>query len=537
MHFTMHLVMLEALDRAHGLGTLLRVLTGKEFSTDRVDLMRYFLKKYAICPNSELICQQSGLLSMTYEGTGTLMDRTRGSASRFTRTFPVAWVLTGLLPGAARAAADSAGVSPVRAGSLAPDVAPYQGMFWLLIALLLVQSMAVALLLRKLRRQREAQELLRGSEERFRMLVENSMVASYLIDQDEIIQYANRTLCAMFGYQQEDVVGKMGFGVLIAPGDLPRVTENLGKRVSSYEACGVHRNGEPIDLEILGWGTSCAGRRVVVGSLLDISPRKRMESQMQLERLQREELNRNLERSIREQVEKSREKDRYLLQQSRFAAMGEMISNIAHQWRQPLNKLGIVMQRMQMEQEKGVMTDGLMEERVGNGMELLLGLSLTIDDFRNFFRPEAEPAPFSLSGAVRKTVSFFEASCLDHDIKIGVVGDSNLVYNGHVVEFRQALLNILNNARDALLENKVAQPTIVVGMRDEEHRSVLTVRDNAGGIDPEIIDKIFDPYFTTKGLGNRTGIGLYMAKTIIDQNMGRILVRNLEDGAEFRIVV
>lgn len=99
-------------------------------------------------------------------------------------------------------------------------------------------------------------------------------------------------------------------------------------------------------------------------------------------------------------------------------------------------------------------------------------------------------------------------------------------------------MNILNNARDALLETRAANGSITIGMRDEEHRSVLTVRDNAGGIDPQIIDKIFDPYFTTKGKGNRAGVGLYMAKTIIDQNMqGRIFVKNLQDGAEFRIVV
>ena len=453
----------------------------------------------------------------------------------------------GLLAAAAAgsaAAADPALLDAARGVPLPPDCGAFQGAVWMLLALLALQSTAVGFLCWRLSRRRQAEEQLRAGEERFRLLVESSQVASYLIDRDGAIHYANRALCAMFGYQQQDVVGKLGLSSLIAPDDLQRVLENSRQRLdglpapSRYEAGGVHRNGEPIDLEITGSSASLGGSALLAGSLLDVSRLKRAESLLSQERAQREEMTRNLEERIREEVDRSREKDRLMLQQSRFAAMGEMIGNIAHQWRQPLNKLGIVLQRLQMEQENGELTETLMEQRVGDGMGLLLGLSRTIDDFRNFFRPEAAPEPFSLAGAVVKTVRFFEASCADYHIRIVIEGDSSLIYNGHVVEFRQALLNILNNARDAHLERGGADPSITVGLRDEEHRCVLTVRDNAGGVDPAIIDKIFDPYFTTRGMGNRTGIGLYMAKTIIDQQMqGRIMVRNMLDGAEFRIVL
>ena len=475
------------------------------------------------------------------------MDGTVGRSQRFPRVFMVAaGALMASWGGAVATASEPSAFAPLppETASSLLDCSRYQGVVWASIGLLLLQSTAVVLLLRNVRRRRETEAQLRASEERFRLLVENSLSANYLIDRDGIIQYANRTLCAMFGYQQEDLVGKMSFRAIIAPDDLPRVAANFANRLEGldiparYEAGGLHRNGELIDLEILGTLAHCAGKSVVIGSLLDITQRKQAESNMLQERQQREEMNRTLERRIREEVGKSREKDKFMLQQSRFAAMGEMIGNIAHHWRQPLNKLGMVLQRMQMEQEKGVLTDRLMEERVGHGMDLLLSLSRTIDDFRNFFRPERDPAPFSLSGAVVKTVDFFRASCTDHDIKISIEGESTLIHNGHVVEFRQVLLNILNNARDALLEGGGEDRSIFVAMRDEEQRSVLTIRDNAGGIDPEIMHKIFDPYFTTKGKGNRTGIGLYMAKTIIDQNMqGRIFVRNLAEGAEFRIVL
>jgi len=266
--------------------------------------------------------------------------------------------------------------------------------------------------------------------------------------------------------------------------------------------------------------------------------RERAERLLQQEQLLQEGVNRDLEQRIRQEVEKSRAKDRLMLQQSRFAAMGEMIGNIAHQWRQPLNTLGLVIQQIQMEQEKGVMTDRLMKERVGKAMELLLNLSRTIDDFRNFFGQEVEAAPFKLAQVAVKTVNFFEPSCQDHDIKVSIEGGSDLLFTGRANEFSQALLNILNNARDALLESRPAKPWIAVGIRDDQQRTVITVRDNAGGIDAEIIGKIFDPYFTTKEEGKGTGIGLYMAKSIIGRNMhGQLSVSNLTEGAEFKIVI
>ena len=276
----------------------------------------------------------------------------------------------------------------------------------------------------------------------------------------------------------------------------------------------------------------------IVLLLRKMRQRERAERILQKEQLHQDELTRNLERRILAEVEKGREKDRLMLQQSRFAAMGEMIGNIAHQWRQPLNMLGLLIQQMQMEQEKGEMTDRLMEQRVAKGMELLLYLSRTIDDFRNFFRPELEAAPFKLAQVVVKTVGFFAPSCQDHNIKVTVEGKSDLVFTGHANEFSQALLNILNNARDALLERAPAQPYIRVKMRDDQRRSVITISDNGGGIDEEVIDKVFDPYFTTKEEGKGTGIGLYMAQSIISRNMqGEILVANLAEGAEFKIVV
>ena len=430
-----------------------------------------------------------------------------------------------------------------RAQTLSEEYRDHSETIWIVAFALLLQSAAITLLMRSAKRRRQADQLQRESEERFRMLAENSQTGIYIVDQMETIRYANRTIMEIFGYSQEEMIG-MSFGSLICQEHLPCVVENFKNRIaglpasSHYELRGRHRDGSQIDIEMFEALSRTSGIPNIIGTVLDISARKRDERHMQQQQVDLEEMNHTLEQRIAEEVESSREKDRLMMQQSRFAAMGEMIGNIAHQWRQPLNMLGIVIQQMQMEQEKGQLTPEVMEQRVAKGMELLLYLSRTIDDFRNFFRPGIEPRSFSLAKAVDKTVNFFEPSCSGHGIKVTVEGKCSLMYTGHVNEFSQALLNILNNARDALLEKEFREPRIVVSLHDKGCRGVVTVRDNAGGIAPDVIDKIFDPYFTTKEEGKGTGVGLYMAKTIIERHMqGSIYVKNFQDGAEFTVIV
>ena len=427
--------------------------------------------------------------------------------------------------------------------TLSEEYQNHQEGIWIVACALLLQSAAIYLLVRSARCRRQSDQLLRESEERFRMLAENSQTGIFMVDRREIITYVNRSIGEIFGYRPDQMLGT-SFSTLISEQDLPCVVENFqnllaGRPANShYEVRGRHCSGSQIDIELFEAMSSSSGAPGVIGTVLDISARKSGEHSMKLQQSELELLNRTLEQRIAGEVEKSREKDRMMMQQSRFAAMGEMIGNIAHQWRQPLNMLGILIQQMQMEQEKGELSAEVMQERVTKGMDLLLYLSRTIDDFRNFFRPGIEPRPFSLAKAIAKTVDFFEPSCSERGIKVTVEGNSALMYTGHVNEFAQALLNILNNARDALLERRPEEPGIVIALHDDGRRGIVTVRDNAGGIAPEVLDKIFDPYFTTKEEGKGTGVGLYMARTIIERHMqGSIGVRNLATGAEFTIVL
>jgi len=249
-------------------------------------------------------------------------------------------------------------------------------------------------------------------------------------------------------------------------------------------------------------------------------------------------LNQELEKRVKERTAELREKDQLLLLQSRQAAMGEMIGNIAHQWRQPLNTLGLTIQQLPLFYDLGELTREFLAQNVGSSMDLIQHMSQTIDDFRNYFRPDKEKVEFKVHDALLNSLALLEGSLQSPQISIEIVLKADPVIYGFRNEFAQVLLNILNNARDALTAKEIDAPRVTITIFTAGERSVVTIADNAGGIPEGIIGKIFDPYFTTKGPQQGTGVGLFMSKSIIEKNMGgRLKVRNIDAGAEFRIEV
>jgi len=248
------------------------------------------------------------------------------------------------------------------------------------------------------------------------------------------------------------------------------------------------------------------------------------------------QLNETLEQRIKEAVNELREKDRMLIIQGRQAVMGEMIGNISHQWRQPLNMLGLLSQELQATYKYGKFSTEYINDNVKKTMELIRHMSKTIDDFRSFSQSDKDKVDFNVLEMIEKTLSLLEGSFKTHGISIEIKATGDPSISGYPNEFGQVLLNIVNNARDALLARKADSPTITIGLRTEAGKTVVTVIDNAGGIPEGIIDRVFDPYFTTKGPEKGTGIGLHMSKTIIEKHMnGTLSVRNVGNGAEFRI--
>jgi len=218
--------------------------------------------------------------------------------------------------------------------------------------------------------------------------------------------------------------------------------------------------------------------------------------------------------------------------------MGEMINNIAHQWRKPLNTLGLTIQDFLMLQELSESDRKSLEEGVSNAMELIKHMSQTIDDFKNYLKPDKEKVKFRIYDVVKRALLLLEENCCRQEIRIDVVENDTGNIQGYPNELLQALLNILINAIDALTEKGDADRRITITIDAGPQNSVLTVADNAGGIHEKIMDQIFDPYITSKESGKGTGIGLYLSRTIIEKSMGgNLTARNIPGGAEFRIEI
>ncbi|KAB0663445.1 transporter substrate-binding domain-containing protein [Oryzomonas japonica] len=268
----------------------------------------------------------------------------------------------------------------------------------------------------------------------------------------------------------------------------------------------------------------------------EIAERHLAEVNLAVKQQQLEEVNRSLEDHIATTLKELREKDQMLIQQGRFAAMGEMISNISHQWRQPLNNVGLIIQNLQEMSEHGELNPEILNHEVKVAMDVILFMSNTIDDFRFFFRPDKEKSEFIVNKVIEKTIKFMSPALRNYGITIAFDAEPNVCIVGYPNEYSQMLINIINNAKDVLLERKILKPRITIRVFRDNALAVATIADNAGGIDADVLPKVFDPYFTTKEPGKGTGIGLYMSKVIAEKNMeGRLIARNLADGAEFRI--
>ncbi len=249
-------------------------------------------------------------------------------------------------------------------------------------------------------------------------------------------------------------------------------------------------------------------------------------------------LNAILKRRLKKGLEAERRKDKIMIQQSRFAALGEMIEQIAHQWRQPLNTLALINQNLYFKFRLQEFTPETFDEAHEKIDESLQYMSQTIDDFRNFYTNTSEAETYDLKEVVESALSLSESILNYAKIKITVHTDQDIYVHNIKNECVQVCMNILKNAHDALVENRTEDRQIDINLSAQEENVYLSIEDNAGGIHQEIIEKIFEPYFTTKKGKNGTGIGLYMSKSILQDHLnGTIAVKNTTKGAQFVITL
>ncbi len=247
-----------------------------------------------------------------------------------------------------------------------------------------------------------------------------------------------------------------------------------------------------------------------------------------------ETLNANLEDKIKSAVLEAQHTHELLIRQSKFASMGEMISMIAHQWRQPLSAISATTGSMQMKIAMDKYEKDYFSSQLDTISSLSQHLSTTIEDFRNFFKPDKQKGSFALKDALKNVLNLSESMILNNHINLEVSYDSNKSIESYENEVVQALINIIKNAIDILVEKKISEPKIAIKLFDDAHdKVVISIEDNAGGIPEDIIDKIFQPYFSTKSK-NGTGLGLYMSKIIIEEHCnGTLHVSNSNEGACF----
>jgi signal transduction histidine kinase len=248
-----------------------------------------------------------------------------------------------------------------------------------------------------------------------------------------------------------------------------------------------------------------------------------------------DKFNRTLHNMVQEEVKKQREKENLLIQQSKLASLGEMIGNIAHQWRQPISAVSAIMMNIKWTAIANGVEKKFLDERINEANEQLNFMSQTIDDFRNFFKPNKEKEHFDLLKEVKKAQNILEAALQHNNIELKITIGKVITAYGYPNEFSQVVFNLISNAKDVLIERNIQNPKIDIDIYQDDNYTYCVISDNAGGIEEQYIDKIFEPYFTTKDV-NGTGIGLYISKEIIHKHMkGTLHVVNTAVGAKFII--
>jgi len=223
-----------------------------------------------------------------------------------------------------------------------------------------------------------------------------------------------------------------------------------------------------------------------------------------------------------------------MMSQNRLASMGEMIGNISHQWRQPLAQVGSILINLELHSDKDKLTKEKLTQKIKEANEQLSFMSSTIDDFKNFFVPNTSSKEFSAQEVIFRAQKLLSASLERYVIHVNVDIQDNFVRFGRPNEIVQVLINIMNNAKEAFLTHDIKERNIEISAFLDNGIPVITLQNNADPIDDAILEKIFDPYFTTKE--SSSGLGLYMSKMIIEKNGANIRVENVSDGVIFTII-
>ena len=332
----------------------------------------------------------------------------------------------------------------------------------------------------------------------------NNSIEGILIIQNGFIQNMNQSLLDILGYEKKsDLIGNLATGILI-----PTSKEKFIKYNSKFfqEISLMTKNGDVIPVIIKIKDISFSNKDYKMVSILDLSELK--------------------------------EKEKMVLHQSKHSAMGEMISMIAHQWRQPLSCVSSMLSRIKLKNNMNNVDKEFLNNVLDEMNEYIQYMSNTIDDFRNFFSVDTKKELATLNEIVLIVFNMLDKSFSSQNIKIEIQNSELSKIRLFKSELIQILLNILNNARDVFLERNIQNSTIKISFFEDNDCQKIFIEDNAKGIDEKIIMNVFDPYFSTKTIKNGSGLGLYICKTILEKDsLGTIKAENKNAGALFTVIV
>ena len=397
----------------------------------------------------------------------------------------------------------------------------------------------------------------------YQKAIENSNIVSKT-DINGIITFVNDEFCKISGYSYDELIGQ-NHNIVRHP-DIPTSNfENLWNTILSKKSYKATVKNLTKDKKTVYLNTTITpilddneniiefiAIRYDVTAEVELKKRleqkdkeleelnKNLELRVKAQTKQLKELNKTLEQRVLEEIKKNEEKQKLLFWQSRMASLGQMLANIAHQWRQPLTELNLTL--FNMKKASLNHNEKKIEDFYKQSQNLISSMSITIEDFTNFFNPLKQKKNFEIKNAIIKSLTILKKTIEQENIKIKVDVPIKYKVLGMSNELSQVIINLIQNAKDAFIQNNIQNKEIFITLKEEQisnkRYALLEIKDNAGGIKDENIDKIFEPYFTTKHKSQGTGLGLFMSKMIVEKSLeGEINHKNCDDGSIFTITI
>ena len=396
--------------------------------------------------------------------------------------------------------------------------------------------------------------------EQYIRAIESSNIVSRT-DIDGIITFVNDEFCKISGYSREELIGhnhnivrhpdvpasnfKKLWDTILDKKTYKATVKNLAKDGSTFYVNTtivpiLDERGEILEFVAIRYDVT---REMELRIELERQERelerlnKDLEKRVRIQTRELQELNQRLEERVQEEIAKNEEKQKMLLWQSRFASLGQMTANIAHQWRQPLTELNLSLFSLKNALENHPDPKEI-RELYAQSRRIIRSMSKTIEDFMDFFRPNRETSSFRIQESLQDALALIQQALEKAEIEVRIEGEEDLTIRGIPNELTQVFLNLFQNAKEAFAKSSESPRWLRVHLSQDEHFAVISIEDNAGGIPPESLERIFEPYFSTKHSSQGTGLGLFMSRMIIQKSFqGSIEAINSLKGALFVIKI